>query len=344
LIVNEFRFNISSIHNIGILILPTVLKRGIRMKKMNPLKIRQNSLNKNLLSFLIILSLIILVALACKFDLGQLEDKPNVKEDPQNTGEKKRPTGEKKKIDEDPDTRPTKNVTSKGQFVPQYSAIKNQSYVNFDASMKKQQILEGITDRLNKALALPEDVAVTFVDCGVANAFYSPQNKSITVCYEFMDLFYSIFKKMGKGEEDATQLMYGATTFFFLHELGHCLIDVYELPSTGREEDSADQLSMYVLMEEMGKEGRNAAIAGALVFDALAKNETAEAQTFADEHSLSSQRFFNLVCWMYGKDDNQFGFVVKENLLPEARAQRCNDEYTKLSKAWAKLVEPYRKR
>jgi hypothetical protein len=313
------------------------------MKKIKSLKIWQNSAHKNAIGFLIAVSLVISVAIACKFDLGTNTDKPIVQNDP-NTGEKKRPVGEKKQVSEDPDTRPTKNVSSKGQFVPQYSAIKNQTYVNFDASMKKQKILEGITDRLNKALALPEDVPVTFVDCGVPNAFYNPQNKSITVCYEFMDLFYSIFLKMGKNDEEATQLMYGATTFFFLHELGHCLIDVYELPSTGREEDSADQLSMYVLMEEMGKEGRSAAIAGAMVFDALAKNESAEAQTFADEHSLSSQRYFNMLCWMYGKDDSQYGFIVKENLLPEARAARCSDEYNKLSKAWQKLVEPYRKR
>jgi hypothetical protein len=315
------------------------------MNNTDPQKTRRNSAYQNVFGLLAAVSLIILVALACKLDLGQAGDNSTVKNDPQqNTTDKKRPPKEKVVEPEDPDTRPTKNVRSKGQFVPQYSAIKNQSYINFDASMKKQKILEGITDRLNKALALPEDVVVTFVDCGTPNAFYHPGEKSITVCYEFMDLFYSIFLKMGKNEEEATQLMYGATTFFFLHELGHCLIDVYELPSTGREEDSADQLSMYVLMEEMGKEGRNAAIAGAMVFNALAKNESAEAQTFADEHSLSSQRYFNMLCWMFGKDDSQYGFILKENLLPEARAARCPDEYNKLSKAWSKLVEPYRKR
>lgn len=315
------------------------------MRKTDPVKIKQFFSKRNAISLLMVLSLMILGGLACKFDLGEGDNnKPVVQNDPQPNTEKKRPTRDKEIVQEEPDTRPTRNVTSKGKFVPVYAAIKNQSYVSFNDNMKRQKILEGITDRLNNSLALPQDISITFVDCGVANAFYSPRDKSITVCYEFMDLFYSIFLKMGKKEQEATQLMYGATTFFFLHELGHCLIDVYELPSTGREEDSADQLSMYVLMEEMGKEGRNAAIAGAMVFDALGKNESPEAQTFADEHSLSSVRFYNLVCWMYGKDPGQYGFVTKEGLLPEARAQRCNDEYGKLSKAWSKLVEPYRKR
>lgn len=314
------------------------------MKKTYPRSKQQYFLNKNFISSLIVFTLIISIGLSCKLDLNG-SDTPQGKNDPpSNPGERKRPTREKRQVKEDPDTRPVKEVSSKGNFIPKYSAIKNQTYANFNESMKKQKILEGITDRLNNSLALPQDIYVTFIDCGVPNAFYSPKDKSIIVCYEFMDLFYTIFTKMGKSDEEATQLMYDATTFFFLHELGHCLIDVYELPATGREEDSADQLSMYVLMEEMGKDGRNAAIAGAMIFDALAKSEIAEAKTFADEHSLSSQRFFNILCWMYGKDPGQYNFVTKDNLLPDARAARCSDEYNKLSKAWAKLVEPYRRR
>ncbi len=301
---------------------------------------------KNLVSGLVGLLLIVFVAIACSFDLGDSNDEksdPVVKKDTKTT-EKKRPKGEKKQVIEEDEPKPTKNLNSKGKFVAEYSAIKNQTYVPFNQNMKDQKILEDITNRLNNVLALPENVAVTFADCGVPNAFYNPKDKSITVCYEFMDLFYNIFLKMGKDEKEANQMMYGATTFFFLHELGHALIDVYELPATGREEDSADQLSTYILMDEMGKEGRVAAVDGALIFEALSKGETAEAQTFADEHSLSSQRYYNLLCWMYGKDQSQYGFVEKERLLPETRMNRCPDEYNKLSRAWMQLVAPYRKR
>ena len=41
----------------------------------------------------------------------------------------------------------------------------------------------------------------------------------------------------------------GAMVVFFFHELGHCLIDVWDLPTTGREEDAVDQLAMFVLLD-----------------------------------------------------------------------------------------------
>ena len=36
--------------------------------------------------------------------------------------------------------------------------------------------------------------------------------------------------------------MRGVTVSTFFHELGHALIDAWDLPITGREEDAADQL------------------------------------------------------------------------------------------------------
>ena len=170
---------------------------------------------KNWLNALAVVSLIVSIGLGCKLDLDPENGSQTKNDPPSNPTDKKRPTREKRIVEEDPDTRPIRNVSSNGEFVAKYSAIKNQTYVAFNESMKKQRILEGITDRLNSSLALPKDVYVTFIDCGVPNAFYSPKDESIIVCYEFMDLFYTIFTKMGKSDEEATQLMYDATTFFF---------------------------------------------------------------------------------------------------------------------------------
>ena len=178
--------------------------------------------------------------------------------------------------------------------------------------MRDQKVLEDIADKLNKNLTLPTDVTITFRDCGTPNAFYMPDNKLVTVCYEFMDLFYQKFIEMGFKEEEANQRMFGATEFFFLHELGHCLIDVYDLPAVGREEDAVDQLSTYILMDGMSEGGDDSAISGVLIFQALAENEQSTPQQFADEHSLSSQRYYNIACWMYGKDPRKYSdFVYK---------------------------------
>lgn len=52
---------------------------------------------------------------------------------------------------------------------------------------------------------------------------------------------------------------------FFYHEVGHALVDVLELPITGKEEDAVDQLSTYVLVEDADG-GEVAALDGAVAF------------------------------------------------------------------------------
>jgi hypothetical protein len=238
----------------------------------------------------------------------------------------------------------TSEKADEGDFIAVYSEVQNEKYVEFNERFKQQKVVDGITDGLNQSFALPADVKVTFKDCGVENAWYSPKDKSITFCYEFMELFYNKAVEMGKSEEEANQIMIGATLFFFFHELGHCLIDVYDLPATGREEDSVDQLSTLILMEAMDEQGQYAAASGAIMFKALSENEEASNRVFSDEHSLSSQRFYNLVCWMYGKDQEQFASLVQDGTLPEARAGLCPGEYQKMSSAWERLVEPWIKK
>lgn len=294
------------------------------------------------------LALILLFVLACNCNLGDDDKKSATSNNNQKSGVEsnaKRPSGIRPSYGDDNKTsHGTSEAEDKGDFLARYSDIGNPAYVDFDKKMRDQKVLEAIAQDLNNALALPGDVTITFKDCGQPNAFYQPNDKSITMCYEFMDLFYTTFLKAGKSEEEANKGMFGATTFFFLHELGHCMIDVYNLPSTGREEDAVDQLSTYVLLDEMGEEGEAAAGSGAFVFNALAGNEQGGSPAqFADEHSLSSQRFFNLACWIYGKDPQKYASLVQDGVLPEARAGRCPGEYEKLASAWKRLLQPYRK-
>jgi hypothetical protein len=232
----------------------------------------------------------------------------------------------------------------RGDFQPLYSEIQNPKYVELNERMKQQRVLEKIADTFNQELSLPYDVSITFRDCGQPNAFYTAKNKTITMCYEFMELFYQIFAKKGNSDADSTQMMLGATDFFFLHELGHCLIDVYDLPATGREEDSVDQLSTYILVRDKKESDYASVMAGIVVFKALAENEVSSANVFADEHSLSSQRYYNLACWMYGSEPQAFSFLVEQGILPEARAARCSEEYEKMSRAWQRLVDPWIKK
>ena len=64
-------------------------------------------------------------------------------------------------------------------------------------------------------------------------------------------------------------------------------------------------------------------------------------EQFANVHSLSGQRFYNLVCIGYGADTEYFADVVKNGYLPESRAEGCGDEYKQVDYAYRKLIAPY---
>jgi len=62
----------------------------------------------------------------------------------------------------------------------------------------------------------------------------------------------------------------------------------------------------------------------------------------ADEHSLDSQRFFNIVCWVYGRDPERHADMVDdERYLPNDRAEVCPEEWATLERSWTTLLSPH---
>ena len=229
-----------------------------------------------------------------------------------------------------------------GKFVPVYSEVSNPVFREWQQELKAGRVLESLAEYLNGTLILPVDVTITVAECKTSNAFYSPKDQAIIICYELIGEFYEGGLELGWPEEDANEAAKNATAFFFYHELGHALIHVLDLPTTGREEDAVDQLSTYLLAYE-SEDGEVPTLDAALAF--LAWSEEAKKSgaqpPFWDDHSLNQQRFFNLVCWVYGQDPRRFQNLVKQGHLPEARAKRCPGEWQQIDKSWTRLLEPH---
>jgi hypothetical protein len=201
--------------------------------------------------------------------------------------------------------------------------------------------LRETADALNKSFSLPHDIYIGFDNCEEANAFYDPEKKKVTVCYELAEDLYDAFKKDFKTDEQVDDAVTNATTFVFYHELGHALVDAYDLPITGREEDAVDQLSV-LLLADGTDEGEQMVLDAAVSFSKQAGDELDES-AFADEHSLDRQRYYNIICLLYGQNEEKFASLVKDGTLPQARAERCSDEYARVDKAWDALLAPYTK-
>lgn len=211
---------------------------------------------------------------------------------------------------------------------------------------REERLFEDVIDELNAGLVLPRDVEVRLQECGEVNAFYDPNEKAVLLCYEVFDHFVEIFSKGQTEETEASNeevagKAVAALVFTFYHELGHALIDVYDLPVTGREEDAVDQLATVMLLETWdGEESEHAILSSAEWFD-LDASENSDEPDMADEHSLDQQRYYNLVCWIYGSDPEYFAEVADEWGLPAGRAERCSSEYARMSASWGTLLGPH---
>jgi hypothetical protein len=236
-----------------------------------------------------------------------------------------------------------------GNFSVEYSAVQNPEFAKINEQFRQQRMLESIADDLNASIAIPENVVITFKECRVPNAYWDPRARQIVMCYELMAQMTEDFKVVAKSQDELGEYVGGALTFAFIHELGHCLIDVLKLPSTGREEDAVDQLSTFVLISLKGEEGERMAISGAISwgiqYEKIKQSGKTAAELdmlWADEHSMDGQRFYNILCWVFGHNPNKYMSLVNKP-LPEARAMRCPAEYSRLANAWLNLLKPYLK-
>ena len=198
---------------------------------------------------------------------------------------------------------------------------------------------DDIVADLNESLAFPNDIDVIFTSCGESNAYYYPEEITITMCYELIAEYMAIFEI--ETDEDFENEVIDASSFTFFHEIGHALVDQYDLPITGNEEDAVDNFASIILLDLY--EDDLGVISGMFQFeaDSIEEQENLEDLAYWGEHSLNSQRFYNTACLIYGSDPDEFEFILEEEYLPEDRAQGCEEEYEQKSDSWWTLIEPF---
>lgn len=237
----------------------------------------------------------------------------------------------------------------KGDFKVVYEKVASPDYRQIQAIFRGTKLLEVTANALNEELALPVDVTVALRECGTVGASYEREAHRISLCYELVSAFADVFLRDARRPEDAERAgaaVGGATVFVLFHEASHALIDLYQIPVEGREEEAVDQLATLVLLTG-GKEGEGAALDGASTL--LAEEEDPAGKALLDKlpfwsgHGLTAQRFSNVICWVYGKNPAGYQDQVDVTALPPERAQGCAAEYERISKEWDTLLAPYRK-
>lgn len=224
--------------------------------------------------------------------------------------------------------------------------LKDPFFRDFQEGIKRTKILEAIAHDINGYLALPEDVYITFDECQTSNAFYDEHSKKVTICYEMVSYLYELFKNKTKDSAQLREMVINTTLFIFYHEMGHALIDLMDLPVTGKEEDTVDNFSIFLLADG-SKKGARAVLDGAIAFYLMGESEQnipLKNLQLWDEHSLDHQRFYHIICMLYGSNPNQHQALIRRKMLPMSMTNRCIEDYNKTKKGWLKVLDPWIKK
>ncbi len=196
--------------------------------------------------------------------------------------------------------------------------------------------LDGTIEQLDEVLRLPVDVTVLVRD-DADQAYYDPEAKEIVLSPSLVADTVDTMRDTYQDELDADIAAASSVQFTLLHEVGHALVDVLELPTTGLEETAVDQFAAVALLDLL--DDPIAVLEASDLFDAL--SVTPEEADYYDEHALDQQRFFHLRCLVYGTDPFEYSDELEGLDLDEGRADLCIDDSRRVRDAWQALLAPY---
>ena len=228
----------------------------------------------------------------------------------------------------------------------------NQIFVNYVIPTKPehQQIYNLLKDRhsleqlqeLLSPFRLRWPLYVSLEECdGEADAMY--WDGTVTICYEYLEeLRQNMPAETTPSGIEPMDTAIGPFMDTVLHEFAHGLFDYIDPPILGREEDAADQVSAFIYLQ-LGKDEARRLIMGTAYTYLLEVQDTdpPSMAEYADEHSTSEQRVFNLLCIAYGADPELFEDVVVMGGLPDERIEICEEEYEHIAYAYQTLIGPH---
>jgi hypothetical protein len=224
------------------------------------------------------------------------------------------------------------------RYVPPENPTHQQVYTQ----LKQNLMLERLQVFLSP-FRLPRTIRISLTGCdGEADAWY--EDDDITICYEYVyDLWTNRLEETTLSGVAPIDTVLGPLFEATLHEFAHALFDILDLPVLGREEDAADQVAAYILLQ-LGKPVARRTISGtayAYSFEEIRAGGDCSPERFANEHETPAQRAYNQMCLAYGSDKELFADYVSQGFLPKERAEFCDEEYFQIQDAFEILLHPH---
>lgn len=240
-------------------------------------------------------------------------------------------------------------VSDKGKFILEIKDDPNPEYQKIADYLREYKGLNTIVEAMNNTLKIPYDIRIVTTTTG-KGPYYTYAEKTIWMDYELMSIVLMLFDKYHPNEskENRDHYLNNLNRFLLYHELGHALIDAYQLPVLGQEEDGADALGAVISLKYIPL-GYHVLVDAADFFKLLGQLVDEGESSYWDEHDLNEQRYYRLLCYAYGKTPDQTYKKVKHyyksslDTFIEERSEFCVDTYKSTYQDWMKLLKPYLK-
>ena len=126
-------------------------------------------------------------------------------------------------------------------------------------------------------------------------------------------------------DDPAIRFMLANTMWTLVHEMGHALIAELDVPLLGKEEDAADRIATIALLHGSADhdipnriDEIEFIVAAAQAWRVEWELERLDQVTapYWDSHALDIQRFYNIVCLLYGSDPDKYAGLAEQLALP----------------------------
>jgi hypothetical protein len=230
-------------------------------------------------------------------------------------------------------------ATTGDQIRISYGVPKNPAHQPIYERLQKRRVLEDFRDFL-APLKLPKPLTIKIESCGVVNAYYS--SGAVTICYEYIAWIHQVAQQVTLSNEISLEdAVVGPFVDVLLHEVAHAIFDLLKIPLFGREEDAADQLAAFILLQFGPDVARRTIVGAALLFRQMSIELVPGTADYASVHGLPAQRFINVLCIAYGAHPDLFADFVKQGFLPVTRIGYCRWEYQQILHAFRTLIAPH---
>ena len=228
-----------------------------------------------------------------------------------------------------------------------YEPPENPAFHDLYDLLRERHALESIREILSPFRS-QEALTIKTAECKAINASYGREafKPTVTVCYELLKhILGSLPNEDNPDGLTPADAAVGQFFFVTLHEVGHAIFDILDVPMFGHQEDAADNFATYIMLQ-FGEGQAHRLIGGAAwswraYLGDYKKNPVVPTRlsAFAGDHGLPQERFYNLICLAVGAD--HVGFADLENYLPASRAPHCSYEYQTLVRAFEKEITPH---